>query len=308
MGIKEEHRFLIDSEDEGKRLDTWLTEKLEKMTRSFVQKLIDDGNAVVDEKKVKCGYKLKKGMQIHVVIPEPVASEMEPQDIPLDIVYEDSDLIVINKQKALVVHPAAGNWDGTLVNALLNHCKDSLSDINGVIRPGIVHRIDKDTTGLLVVAKNNAIHLKLSDMLKKHEIMRTYEAIVDGVLVENSGTINAPIGRHPVNRKKNAVNQTNGKDAITHYRVLKRYSSHTWVQIKLETGRTHQIRVHMAYLGHPVTGDTLYGRKCNLMDTFGQALHARYLDFNHPISDQSLHFEADLPVYFSDLLGKLEQR
>jgi 23S rRNA pseudouridine1911/1915/1917 synthase len=297
----------VDSSGEGTRLDSWLAQKLENKTRSAIQGLIESGHILVDQKTVKSGLKLKAGMTVQIAIPEPVQSGLVPQDIPLDIVYEDDDIIVINKQKDLVVHPAAGNWDGTLVNALLNHCSD-LSDINGVIRPGIVHRIDKDTTGLLVAAKNNTAHLRLSEMLKTHDIKRTYEAVVDGVVKEDTGRINAAIGRHPVNRKKMAVNLKNGKDAVTHYQVIKRYKTHTWIRLTLETGRTHQIRVHMAYLGHPVTGDTLYGKKSVLMDTEGQALHARYLDFNHPITGEPLHFEATLPQYFEELLGILEAK
>lgn len=301
-----ELEFITGDEDAGFRLDVWLTEKLPDVTRSYVQKLIEDRHVLVDGSAVKSGYKLKKGMTVRVRIPEPVSGELKPQDIPLDVVYEDADIIVINKQKDMVVHPAAGNWDGTLVNALLNHCGDSLSDINGVIRPGIVHRIDKDTSGLLVVAKNNAAHLKLSEMLKRHEIIRTYEAIVDGVIREESGRIDAPIGRHPTNRLKMAVTFKNAKEAITHYSVIKRYPSHTWVRLKLETGRTHQIRVHMAYIGHPVTGDPLYGRKCSLMDTGGQVLHARFLEFEHPTTGQYMRFEAPLPDYFIRLVDLME--
>jgi len=299
--------YNVDSSGEGARLDSWLTQKLENKTRSAIQGLIDSGHILVDKKTVKSGLKLKAGMTVEITFPEPVQSGLVPQDIPLDIVYEDDDIIVINKQKDLVVHPAAGNWDGTLVNALLNHCSD-LSDINGVIRPGIVHRIDKDTTGLLVVAKNNTAHLRLSEMLKTHDIRRTYEAVVDGVLKEDTGRINAPIGRHPVNRKKMAVNLKNGKDAVTHYQVIKRYKTHTWIRLRLETGRTHQIRVHMAYIGHPVTGDTLYGKKSGLMATEGQARHGRYLDFNHPTTGEPLHFEAALPQYFEELLRILDTK
>lgn len=303
-----ELEFHTGEEDAGFRLDVWLTERLSDVTRSFVQKLIEEEHVLVDGRAVKSGFKLKKGMTVHVRIPEAVSGEAKPEDIPLDVVYEDRDIIVINKPKNMVVHPAAGNWDGTLVNALLNHCGDSLSDINGVIRPGIVHRIDKDTSGLLVAAKNNTAHLRLSEMLKRHEIVRTYEAIVDGVIREDSGRIDAPIGRHPVNRLKMAVTYKNAKEAITHYTVVKRYPSHTWVRLKLETGRTHQIRVHMAYIGHPVTGDPLYGRKCSLMDTGGQVLHARYLEFTHPTTGQFMRFEAPLPDYFTRLVDALEEQ
>lgn len=301
-------QFHTGEEDAGQRLDIWLSARLEDVTRSYVQKLVGDGLVLVDGSPVKSGLKLKSGMTVDVVVPEPVSSEIKAQDIPLDVVYEDSDIIVVNKPKGMVVHPAAGNWDGTLVNALLKHCGDSLSDINGVIRPGIVHRLDKDTSGLLVAAKNNAAHQGLSDMLKKHEIVRTYEAIVDGVIKEDSGKVDAPIGRHPVNRLKMAVTFKNSKEAITHYSVVRRFKTHTWVKLRLETGRTHQIRVHMAYIGHPVTGDPLYGKKCALMDTGGQVLHARCLEFAHPVTGKPMRFETGLPDYFTGLIGALEDR
>lgn len=300
-------QFHTEEHDAGVRLDVWLAGKLADVTRNYVQKLIEDGNVLVDGARAKRGLKLKKGMTVDVRIPEPVSGEVKPQDIPLDVVYEDNDIIVINKSKDMVVHPAAGNWEGTLVNALLNHCGDSLSDINGIIRPGIVHRLDKDTSGLLVVAKNNAAHLMLSEMLKRHEIVRMYEAVVDGVIREESGRIDAPIGRHPINRLKMAVTFRNSKEAVTHYQVLKRYRSHTWVRLRLETGRTHQIRVHMAYIGHPVTGDPLYGKKCSLMDTRGQVLHARCLEFAHPVTGQPMRFETELPDYFRELIELLEK-
>lgn len=305
MDSKTTDTFTISGEDEGKRLDAYLVAQMGTVTRSFIQKLIDDGYVTVAGKTVKSGLKLKAGMEVEVNKPDPRPLNLEPQDIPLDIVYEDQDIIVVNKPKDLVVHPAAGNWEGTLVNALLSHCKDSLSDINGVIRPGIVHRIDKDTTGLLVVAKNNSAHLFLSEQLKEHKIQRTYEAIVDGVIKEDTGTISAPIGRHPTQRKKMAVNHQNGKPAITHYKVLEHFSKYTYIQLTLETGRTHQIRVHMSSKGHPVTGDTVYGRECRLMDTEGQALHARYLKLVHPGSGQEMVFEAPLPDYFNVLLKRL---
>lgn len=300
-------QFNTEEQDEGKRLDVWLVEKLGDITRSHVQKLIDEGNVLVNGSRTKSGLKLKKGMTVDVRIPEPVAGRVIAQDIPLDVIYEDNDIIVINKPKGMVVHPAAGNWEGTLVNALLKYCGDSLSDINGVIRPGIVHRLDKDTSGLLVVAKNNTAHLKLSEMLKTHEIARTYEAVVDGVIWEETGRIDAPIGRHTKNRLKMAVTFRNSKEAVTHYQVIRRFKSHTWVRLRLETGRTHQIRVHMAYIGHPVTGDPLYGRKCTLMDTHGQVLHARCLEFAHPVTGKPMHFETGLPDYFTELLTLLEK-
>ncbi|HBR02261.1 MAG TPA: RNA pseudouridine synthase [Ruminiclostridium sp.] len=297
--------FITTALDEGHRLDTWLVEKAGSVTRSFIQKLIGEGLVTVDGAVVKSGFRLKPGMHITVNKPEPVPLSLEPQNIPLDIVFEDQDIIVINKPKNMVVHPAAGNWEGTLVNALLYHCRDSLSDINGVIRPGIVHRIDKDTTGLLVAAKSNEAHLNLSEQIKAHKVQRIYEAIVDGVIKEDSGKISAPIGRHPTNRKKMSVNRLNGKPAITHYTVLERFRGYTHLQLSLETGRTHQIRVHMASLGHPVTGDTVYGKACSLMDTEGQALHARYLKLTHPVTGERMIFEAPLPDYFNRLLELL---
>ncbi len=301
--------FIINESDEDKRLDSFLVSQMESesITRSFIQKLISQGLVIVNGAKVKSGYKIKSGMNVEVKIPEPIIPAIESQDIPLDIIFEDDDIIVINKPKDLVVHPAAGNLEGTLVNALLYHCRDSLSDINGVIRPGIVHRIDKDTTGLLVVAKNNNAHMKLSAQLKLHLVQRTYEAIVDGIIDDNTGRISAPIGRHPTNRKKMAVNIKNGRPAVTHFKVIERYKGYSHVQLNLETGRTHQIRVHMASIGHPVTGDLVYGKACKLMDTEGQALHARYLKLKHPASEEEMTFEAPLPDYFIGLLLRLKE-
>ncbi|NLW02633.1 MAG: RluA family pseudouridine synthase [Clostridiaceae bacterium] len=301
-------KFHTGEHDTGQRLDVWLTERLKDVTRSYVQKLISEGYVHVDGAEAKSGLRLKNRMTVDILVPEPVPGEVRAQDIPLDVVYEDSDIIVVNKPKGMVVHPVAGNWEGTLVNALLKHCGDSLSDINGVIRPGIVHRLDKDTSGLIVAAKNNTAHRVLSEMLKKHEIVRAYEAIVDGVIKEHSGRIDAPIGRHPVNRLKMAVTFKNSKEAITHYSVLRRFKNHTWVGLRLETGRTHQIRVHMAYIGHPVIGDPLYGRKCGLMDTDGQVLHARCLEFSHPVTGKPMRLEAGLPDYFKRLINALEGR
>jgi len=296
--------YTVSAEDEGKRLDAYLAEKMDSVTRSYVQKLIDDGLVHIPGEKIKSGLKIKAGMIVNVERPEPKTLSLEPEDIPLDIVYEDDDIIVINKPKNMVVHPAAGNWDGTLVNALLNHCRDTLSDINGVIRPGIVHRIDKDTSGLLAAAKNNRAHLSLSEQLKSHKMQRTYEAIVDGIIKDDSGKISAPIGRHPVHRKKMAV-QPNGKPAVTYFKVLERLKGYTHLELKLETGRTHQIRVHMSAMGHPVTGDTVYGKACPVLDTQGQVLHARRLKLVHPRTGEEMVFEAPLPDYFRELLQKL---
>ncbi|NMA67397.1 MAG: RluA family pseudouridine synthase [Clostridiaceae bacterium] len=296
--------FIISEAEEGRRLDVWLSEKMNDVSRNYIQKLISEGLVTVDNKTVKSGLKIKKGMNIKVGIPDPEMLSLEPENIPLDIIYEDQSIIVINKSKDMVIHPAAGNWSGTLVNALLAHCKDSLSDINGVIRPGIVHRIDKDTTGLLVVAKNNDAHLKLSEQIKNHSMKRTYEAIVNGIVKEDSGKIDAPIGRHPINRKKMAVVR-NGKPAVTYFKILEHLRGHTYLRLNLETGRTHQIRVHMAAMGHPVVGDTVYGKNCTIMDTKGQVLHARFLTLVHPQSNKEMTFEAPLPDYFTDLLERL---
>lgn len=296
--------FIIDELIQGQRLDSFLVNSLHSysVSRSFVQKLVEKGLVTVEGSKAKSGLKLKAGMKINVEIPEPEALQVESQNIPLDIIYEDKDIIVVNKPKDMVVHPATGNWEGTLVNALLYHCEGSLSDINGVIRPGIVHRIDKDTTGLIVVAKNNEAHIKLSEQLKNYDMKRIYEAIVVGNLKDDSGKISAPIGRHPLNRKKMAVNYKNGKPAVTSFKVLERFGKYTYVQLTLETGRTHQIRVHMASLGHPVVGDTVYGKASKLIDTNGQALHARFLGITHPSTNEEMEFEAPLPKYFVKFL------
>lgn len=300
--------FIIEESDADRRLDVWLTSKLTgDFSRSFIAKLIEDGNCTVGGRTVKTGYKLKQGDNIEVNIPEPKVLDVKPEQIPLDIIYEDNDIIVINKRRGMVVHPAAGNYSGTLVNALLTHCEGSLSDINGVIRPGIVHRIDKDTSGVLVIAKNNAAHSFLSEKLKDHDIQRVYVAIVEGVIREDSGKIDAPIGRHPVDRKKMAVNVKNGRRAVTHFKVLERFSEVTLIECRLETGRTHQIRVHMSYIGHPLVGDTVYGRAKQKYDIEGQALHARLLGFVHPTTKEYVEFQAEPPKEFNDLLEKLRE-
>jgi 23S rRNA pseudouridine1911/1915/1917 synthase len=297
--------FEITEEDSEKRLDVMLTAKLGSFSRNRVEKLITDGNILVNGKAVKPGYKLKQGDKASVSIPEPKVLEVKAEDIPLDILYEDEDIIVVNKPRGMVVHPAAGNYEGTLVNALLEHCKGSLSDINGVIRPGIVHRIDKDTSGVLVVAKNNSSHGILSDKLKEHDIKRVYIAVAEGVIIEDTGKIDAPIGRHPTERKKMAVNLKNGRRAVTHFKVLERFKSATLLELQLETGRTHQIRVHMAYIGHPLIGDTVYGRKKQTYGIDGQALHARVLGFVHPGTGKYVEFEAGTPVEFNELVKTL---
>ncbi|WP_227767046.1 RluA family pseudouridine synthase [Zhaonella formicivorans] len=298
--------FLITAEDSGKRLDRYLTEQLPELSRSRIQELIGAGQVQVNHQAVKANYKLKKDDAVTVVIPAPEPLEVLPEAIPLDILYEDGDLLVVNKPQGMVVHPAAGNYSGTLVNALLYHCRD-LSGINGILRPGIVHRIDKDTSGVLVVAKNDAAHRHLAKQIKEHSVTRTYLALVHGTIKEQSGRIEAPIGRDPRERKRMAVVDKNGKEAVTSYTVLERFVDYTYLQLRLKTGRTHQIRVHMAYLGHPVVGDPKYGPQKPHFGLEGQALHASTLGFVHPRTGAYLEFTAPLPQYFADLLEKLRK-
>lgn len=286
------------------RLDVFVAEKAD-ITRSAAAKLCDDGNVTVNGNAAKKRTALKAGDSVSVTLPQPVLDGAKPQNIPLDIVYEDNDVLVVNKPKGMVVHPAPGNPDGTLVNALLYHCGDSLSGINGVIRPGIVHRIDKDTSGLLIVAKNDNAHNIIAEQIKAHSFTREYEAVVYGNLPDDEGTIDAPIGRHPVFRKQMAVIARGARDSVTHYRVLARYNGFTHVALQLETGRTHQIRVHMAYIGHPVAGDPVYGPKKVITRLCGQCLHARKIGFVHP-DGRYLEFSSDLPEYFTSFLNYLE--
>ena len=293
---------LIAEGDGDKRIDAWLSGKLENYSRSYIQKLIEDKLVNVNGCIVKPSYKVKHGDEIVVKLPEPAKIKVTAEKINLDIVFEDDYIIVVNKPKGMVVHPGAGNYTGTLVNALMEYCGDRLSDINGVIRPGIVHRLDKDTSGLLVVAKNNFAHEKLSMELKKHNIKRIYAAIVSGVLKEDWGKIDAPIGRHSTERKKMAVNTRNGRRAVTRFRVLERLRDATYVELELETGRTHQIRVHMSFIGHPVMGDEVYGRSKPKHPSAGQVLHARLLGLKHPMTGEYMEFEAQLPEYFENLL------
>lgn len=293
---------------EGMRIDVAITELVEDLTRSGAQRLVQDGLVTIGGTPVGKNYRLRNGDQIQVTVPEPKPMVAEAQNIPLDIVYEDDDLLVVNKPKGMVVHPAPGNPDGTLVNALLYHCKGSLSGINGVLRPGIVHRIDKDTSGLLIVAKNDFAHLKLAEQIKEHSFTREYRAVVHGNLREDSGTIHAPIGRSAKDRKKMAVTDKNSKDAITHYEVLARYPGFTYIKCRLETGRTHQIRVHMAYLGHPVAGDQVYGPKNTPTELHGQCLHAGLIGFIHPRTGEYIELEAPLPEYFTKILHALEAK
>lgn len=304
VDILETYQLIVE-EGAGKRLDAYLAGELQEFSRSFLQRLIDENHVTINNKNEKAKYKVCVGDVIDVSIPVPRELAIEPQNIPLEIVYEDDDLIVVNKPQGMVVHPAPGNYDGTLVNALLYHCKGKLSGINGVIRPGIVHRIDKDTSGVLVVAKNDQAHVNLAEQIKEHTVNRRYHTIVHHNIAEDEKTINAPIGRHPKDRKKMAVTQKNNKHAVTHIRVIERLGKYTWVEAKLETGRTHQIRVHMAYIGHPVVGDPVYGVKKEKFHLQGQALHAKVLGFNHPRTGEYMEFEAPLPQYFIDLLDKI---
>ena len=284
------------------RLDVFLSEKL-NLTRSAVQKLIEGGNVKVNGKIPDKSYKLKQNDEVFFVIPEPEPLSIEAENIPLEIIYEDDYLLVVNKPKGMVVHPAPGNYSGTLVNALMWHCKDSLSGINGVLRPGIVHRIDKDTSGLLIVAKNDLAHQHLAEQIKEHSFTREYEAVVVGNVKNNEGVIELPIGRHPINRKQMAVTYKNSKPAKTHYRVLERENGLTHLRLTLFTGRTHQIRVHMSYLGHPLAGDLVYGRAGAKYKTLGgQCLHARKIGFIHPKTNEYMEFESELPGYFKNFL------
>jgi len=291
------------------RLDAFVAER-EDITRSAIQKLIEKGNVKVNDSLSKKSYKIESGDVIEIDIPEPEEISVMPEEIEINVVYEDSDLIVVNKPKGMVVHPAPGNYSGTLVNALLWHCKGSLSGINGEIRPGIVHRIDKDTSGLLVVAKNDKAHNSLAAQIKEHSCLRTYEAIVVGNMKEDSGIVDAPIARHPTDRKKMAI-VAGGREAVTHWEVINRYDGYTHLRLRLETGRTHQIRVHMSSIGHPVFCDEIYGglhtktEQINASKINGQCLHARTLGFIHPSSGEEMRFESELPEYFSTLLSKL---
>ncbi|MBQ9893795.1 MAG: RluA family pseudouridine synthase [Ruminococcus sp.] len=291
--------------DIGCRIDKYISDNIAELTRSAVQGLLTKGGVLVNGSVVSKNYKLRSGDVIDVEIPDPQPMDAVPEDIPLDIVYEDSDLLVVNKPKGMVVHPAHGNYNGTLVNALLHHCGDSLSGINGVIRPGIVHRIDKNTSGLLIVAKNDAAHLHLAEQIKAHSFTREYEAVAVGSFKEPAGTVDAPIGRHKVDRKKMCVTQENSRNAVTHYEVLRQFGGYAHVRLRLETGRTHQIRVHLAYIGHPVLGDDVYGKPYKGLD--GQCLHARKIGFIHPTTGKYMEFSSELPEYFQAVLRKLEK-
>lgn len=288
------------------RIDKFLSEELPELSRSYIQKLIKEEQVTVNGKAIKANYKLNAEDLVVVNQPELKEPDIVAENIPLDILYEDSDLLIVNKPKGMVVHPSAGHYSGTLVNALMYYCKDDLSGINGVMRPGIVHRIDMDTTGSLLVCKNDFSHQDIAEQLKEHSIKRVYHAIVHGVLKEEEGTIDAPIGRHPIERKKMSINHKNGKDAVTHYKVIQRFRDYTYMQCQLETGRTHQIRVHMASIKHPLLGDTVYGPAKCPFKLQGQTLHAKIIGIKHPRTEEYLEIDAPLPEYFESLLKKLE--
>lgn len=297
--------FTVETKEQ-ERLDRYLAETLGDKSRSQIQRLIKEGHILVNGKAVKANYRLFSGDRVEVSAPDLKEPDIEPEDIPLDILYEDSDIVIINKPKQMVVHPAPGHYSGTLVNALMYHCKNELSGINGTMRPGIVHRIDMDTTGSLIVCKNDMAHQRLSEQLKEHSIKRIYEAIVHGNMKNEKGTVNAPIGRHPTERKKMSIHAKNGREAVTHYKVLERFGNYTYIQCELETGRTHQIRVHMQSIGHPLLGDEVYGpRKCPFPNLTGQTLHAKTLGIIHPGTNEYLEVNAPLPQYFVELLDRL---
>ena len=287
--------------EENVRLDVYISNEYKDLSRTMVQKLIEDGNIQVNGNIKKISYKVQIGDKIEMKLPESREVDLKPQEIPIEIIYEDNDIIVVNKPKGMVVHPANGNPDGTLVNAIMAKCKDSLSGIGGELRPGIVHRLDKDTSGLLIVAKNDKAHINMSEQIKNREVKKIYIALVRGIVAEDEATINMPIGRSTKDRKKMAISKS-GKEAITHFKVLKRYPKYTLLEIKIDTGRTHQIRVHMAEIGHPVIGDTVYSNGKNEFGVEGQMLHAKSLDFKHPVTDKQMYLEAEIPKYFKDIL------
>lgn len=299
--------IIVKQEELGKRLDSFIASKKNDITRTTAQRLIEKGNILVNNKKVKVSYKILENDVISIIPEEIKEVKIIPQEIPIETIYEDSDIVVVNKPKGMVVHPANGNIDGTLVNAILSKCKDSLSGIGGEIRPGIVHRIDKDTSGLLIIAKNDKAHVNMSEQIKKHEVKKTYIALVRGIVKANEATINIPISRSLSDRKKMAVNKK-GKEAITHFKVLERFDKYTLLELNIETGRTHQIRVHLSYIGHPIIGDYIYSNGKNEFGVVGQCLHAQKLSFCHPITNCSMELEAPLPNYFKNIIKELENR
>lgn len=299
-------KFVVEIEQVGKRLDLFVISVIKDLSRMNAKRLIEDGNVQVNSKNSKVSYKVQNGDIIEIHIPEAKQLDLKAQEIPIEVVYEDSDIIVVNKPKGLVVHPANGNWDGTLVNAIMAICKDSLSGIGGEVRPGIVHRLDKDTSGLLIIAKNDKAHINMSNEIKNRKVKKVYIALVRGIVAENEATINMPIGRSNKDRKKMAVVK-NGKEAITHFKVIKRFDKYTLLEVKIDTGRTHQIRVHLSEIGHPVVGDEIYSNGKNEFGVHGQLLHAKSLDFKHPITGKDMHLEAELPEEFKNVLKKLEE-
>lgn len=301
------YEFIVEENEAGGRIDKFLSEKMSDQSRSYIQKLLKEQQVTVNDRQIKSNYKVQTNDKINIILPELEEPDILPENIPLDILYEDDSLMIVNKPKGMVVHPSAGHTSGTLVNAIMYHCKDHLSGINGVMRPGIVHRIDMDTTGALLICKNDVAHRDLAEQLKEHSIKRRYRAIVYGNLKEDEGTIEGPIGRHPVDRKKMAINYKNGKEAITHYKVLERFGNYTYIECRLETGRTHQIRVHMTSIGHPLLGDQVYGSGKNPFHLEGQTLHAMVLGFMHPEKNEYMEFLAPLPEYFVNLLEKLRK-
>ncbi len=301
-----QYNFIVTDEMEGERIDKYLTGLMDSLSRSYIQKLLAEGNITVNANNIRANYKVKSDDIIKLYLPPAVTPDIEPEDIPISVLYEDEDVIVVNKPKGMVVHPAAGHYSHTLVNALLFHCHGNLSGINGILRPGIVHRIDKDTTGSIIACKNDFAHASLAGQLKEHRIVRKYHAICCGRLKEETGTVHTLIGRHPNDRKKMAVVQSGGKDAVTHYKVIKSFEKYTYVECVLETGRTHQIRVHMAHIGHPLLGDEVYGTTKPPFRLEGQTLHAKILGFHHPVTDKYIETDAPLPEYFQALLNNLK--
>ena len=300
--------FEITPEMEGERIDKCISNYVETLSRSYIQKIIKEGKAYINDAPVKSNYKVRVDDKVQFTIPDCEELDIPPQDIPLDIIYEDKDVLIVNKPKNMVVHPAPGHYEGTLVNAIMYHCHNDLSGINGVLRPGIVHRIDKDTTGSLIICKNDEAHRKIAEQLKEHSITRKYRAIVYGRISNDEGVVDAPIGRHPTDRKKMAINERNGKPAITHYKVLERFEKYTYIECQLETGRTHQIRVHMTSIGHPLLGDEVYGSAKCPFKLEGQTLHAMTIGFIHPSTNQYVEYEAPLPEYFERLLQILRSK
>lgn len=301
------YKYIVKNESQGKRLDKYVTEQNTEITRTAVQRLIDEKNILVNGKEQKASYKVNENDVVEVEIPEPKKIEIKAEDIPIEVIYEDSDIIVVNKPKGMVVHPGNGNVDGTLVNAIMAKCEGSLSGIGGEIRPGIVHRIDKDTSGLLIVAKNDKAHVNLSEQIKEHKVKKTYIALVRGVVKEDEATIDMPIGRSKTDRKKMAVCK-DGKNAVTHIKVLKRWEHYTLLQVNIETGRTHQIRVHLSYIGYPIIGDYTYSNGKNEFGVVGQCLHAQKLEFKHPTTNKIMELEAPLPEYFQEIIQKLDNK